>query len=89
MTWDRVLWGIELKSTITTEPPMMLGARRDTTDRCGHDGEPTRTLLFCTRKQARDWRRENNERDGHLGWKYTPIKVRERVEKITEDSSNG
>ena len=89
MTWNRVLWGVELKSTIKNEPPTILGSRWHFADRRGHDGEPSRVLLFCTRKQARDWCRGRNERDEHLGWKYTPIKVSERVEKITEEQSNG
>ena len=89
MMWDRVLWGVEFRSRDKDEPTILVGALWASAVRLGHYGEPTRTLLFCTRKQARDWCRESNERDGHLGWKYTPIKVRERVEKITEESRNG
>ena len=89
MAWDRVLWGVELRVRDKDDPPMILGSRWHFNGRLGHDGEPTRALLFCTRTQARDWCRKRNEADAYLNWKYTPIKVRERVEKITEESTNG
>lgn len=89
MTWDKVLWGVELSHCASNERTLMLGSARHRPYRRGHEDEPTRVLLFCTRKQARDWCKSSNELAGHLGWKYTPIKVRERVEKITEESSNG
>ena len=89
MAWDRILWGVEFRCRDKDDPPIILGTLWDPVDRSGHDGEPSRALLFCTRKQARDWCRGRNERDAYLNWKFTPIKVRERVEKVTEDSSNG
>ena len=46
------------------------------------EGEPTRALLFCTREQAREWCRNRRERSEGLGWKFTPVKVRELVEKV-------
>ena len=89
MAWDRILWGVEFRGRNKEEPPIILGTLWDDQPRCFHEGEPTRALLFCTRKQARDWCRRSNERDERLDWKFIPIKVRERVEKITEESSNG
>ena len=91
MAWDRILWGVEFRGRDKEEPPIILGTlwHDQPHRRYFHEDEPTRALLFCTRKQARDWCRQSNERDGHLDWKYTPIKVRERVAKITEESSNG
>jgi hypothetical protein len=90
MTWDRKFWGVEFKGGMKEDPPMILGAawlhgkspRR-------YDGEPTRALLFCTREQAREWCRNRRERSKDLGWKFTPVKVRELVEKVPNGSNEG
>lgn len=82
MALDRPLWGVEFKGR-TAEPPIIIGAMWHSEYRSNahYKGEPTRALLFCTREQAREWCRERKERSKDLGWKFTPIKVREVVQK--------
>lgn len=82
MVLTRNLWGVELKGAREEDPPMILGAAWNGPSPRHYEGEPTRALLFCTREQAREWCRNCRERSKDLGWTFTPVKVRELVEKV-------
>ena len=82
MAWTRNLWGVEFKGAMKEDPPMILGASWHGPSPHRYDGEPTRALLFCTREQAREWCRDRRKRSEGLGWTFTPVKVRELVEKV-------
>lgn len=86
--WDRELWGVELTSRRST--PILIGetwhvdSLAPSTKR--HDGEPTRALLFTTRKSAREWCATENAAcrshprgDFVRAWRFRPVRVRERV----------
>lgn len=84
--WDRRVWGVMLKGAIKSDPPMLLGlAWARELMHAPYEGEPTRTLLFMTRKQARAWCDEKNRKwgaepaGGMSRWRVKPVRVRERV----------
>ena len=78
--WDRHLWGIVFSDK---HDPFLLGKAWDSTDEPRHPGEPTRTLLFDTRKQARAWAADRitiyKGNNITKKWKFKVVKVRELV----------
>lgn len=87
--WDRPLWGIWFYGA--DEPPMLLGALWHAQARdcaTGYDGEPSRALLFTTRRLARAWCVERNaEWRAHgsaivQAWRVVPVRVRETVRAV-------
>lgn len=80
--WDRKLWGIAFMPELQGDRPHMIGDRwNDHTRSPYYPGEPTRALLFDTRKEARDW---IATRKGSWGWqRYRVIRVREVVRPIS------
>jgi hypothetical protein len=81
--WNRLLWGIKFCGT-PLDDPMLIGDAWDRSPRSGHFGEPTRTLLFNTRDQARAWCDVQNAKnmartDCCAGWRFSPVRVREIV----------
>ena len=68
--------------------PMLIGSgwhEHVRTESKPYPGEPTRALLFHTRKDARDWCRARNEEykamaDFVRHWRMRVVRVRERVE---------
>lgn len=88
MPWDRLLWGVLFYSG--DDPPILIGYRciSEPCHAAGHEGEPTRALLFNTRRQARIWCDETNQkwlerRDGSLElWRVRPVRVREIIAPI-------
>ena len=82
--WNRLLWGVKLICPNAT--PMLIG--KDWEHQFLHyDGEPTRALLFVTRKHARAWCRKKqatykNRNDSCAKWKFTPVRVREIVTEL-------
>lgn len=84
--WDRLQWGIVLAGSRKDDPPTLVG-RTWARDLGGepHKGEPTRALLFCTRRQAREWCDTTNagwrsKPDLIVSrWRVRPIRVRELV----------
>jgi hypothetical protein len=88
VSWDRLLWGVEFTGGMPDDPPMLLGKAwsRMHTMNAGLPGEPTRALLFNTRKQARAWcagrNTEWSERtDSCRKWRVRAVRVRETVRK--------
>ena len=84
--WNRLLWGV-LFSGLRGEEQILIGGTW-AMDLGGnpYPGEPTRALLFQTRKQARAWcaekRREWStlQRDDCVArWRVRPVRVRETV----------
>lgn len=85
--WGRLLWGIEFRSGRDSEWTL-IGAGWMFSQHQGqpYKGEPTRALLFDTRRQAREWclltmRRwaPNHSLDS---WQVRPVRVRETVCRI-------
>jgi len=82
--WNRVLWGVMFTSG-REDAPLLLGqAWNDPQPQSLYPGEPTRTLVFTTRKDARAWCRARREKyrertDCCALWRFTPVRVRERV----------
>jgi hypothetical protein len=83
--WDRLLWGVRF--TGNDRRSFLIGSswhRANNAANAGYPGEPTRTLLFCTRAQARTFCAEQIK-SAHLTggvcekWRYTPVRVREIV----------
>lgn len=88
--WDRLLWGIVFtsKGIYPSDPPALIGGGWDTRE--GSDrpsSEPSRPVLFRTRKQAADWCRERNamwkKNNRPLGWHVKPVRVREVVSVLS------
>lgn len=88
--WDRLLWAVEFRSV---EPPFetsfLLGAAWHDGWRMTYDGEPSRTLLFRTRKHASDWCKENEKRVARHSphWRFRPVRVRETVAEIRKEAA--
>ena len=90
--WDRLVWGAEFTGGIEGDKPMLIGASwswdSSTSSRpkpCY--GEPSRALLFETRKLAREWcHRKQSEYAGRSDccryWKFRAVRVRETVIKL-------
>lgn len=81
--WSRLLWGVELISP--RSKPMLLGSVwLDPMPKSQYTGEPSRALLFTTRKAAREWclgrmAERANRTDVCRHWRYRPARVREIV----------
>ena len=87
--WDRMLWGIEFSGSAHDEEPMLIGTLwASDIDRNPYPGEPTRALLFCSRKEARawcakemaEWREGRRPDDIVMRWRVRPVRVRETVQ---------
>lgn len=87
-SWDRLQWGVAFTGSLD-EQAILIGATwaREFQTK-PYPGEPTRALLFCTRKQARDWclgkmaqwRDGREKTDPVCRWRVFPVRVREVVE---------
>lgn len=79
--WNRSLWGVEL--TGADGEKMLIGRVWDHR----HDqskyqpDEPTRALLFMTRKQAAEWCRAKRAVNKVKGWRFTAVRVIETVRR--------
>lgn len=87
--WNRLQWGVKFTNG-TKEPPHLIGVVWDQTARRRqpYPGEPARALLFTTRRAAADWCRVQRAQyvgrhDALSKWRFTPVRVRERVEVVT------
>ena len=89
--WDKRLWGVLFHGHDKRDQPMLLGAMWHDEARKfegAYAGEPTRALLFCSRREARTWCSETMEkwRDGRqrddavTRWRVEPVRVRETVQ---------
>lgn len=87
--WRKVLWGVEFKGSIDDDAPMLLWGLWHDTVRRGrefYDDEPTRALLFQTRRAARAWCKEEMKKyagrnDCCALWRYRPVRVIETVRR--------
>jgi len=88
MNWNRKLWGVEFTSNNGRK--LLLGSlwyHEFTHLRKYYDQEPTRALLFCTRKAAREWCKKEQAKYAHrtdccADWRFRPVRVRETVKVI-------
>jgi len=88
LEWNRRFWGVEFKGSMKDNKPSLLGSSwRDFGKVVPHTDEPTRVMLFTTRRAARQWCREKHQRyadrqDCCADWRFRPIRVQEIVRKI-------
>ena len=81
--WDRRLWGVEWVAPPSA--PMLIGALWTVSEPGrGYIGEPTRPLLFTTRRHARQWCAEKmaqyaGRTDSLRHWTFRAVRVREIV----------
>ena len=79
--WNRLQWGVEFRSG--KEKPHLIGSLWAWHDAVTHPDEPTRALLFCTRRYARQWCKETNakwqQNPSIAHWRVKPVRVRETV----------
>lgn len=75
-SWIRRLWGVEFSGKLTR--PHLIGSLWAARASTYHE-EPTRALLFCTRKQAREWCKSKNQ--CCADWRFRPVRVVETVKK--------
>lgn len=87
MSWNRKLWGVEFTSPGSA--PLLIGTlwMRECDDRKHYPGEPTRPILFTTRKAAREWCRERTATTQAHGdcrefWAFRAVRVRETVGRV-------
>lgn len=77
--WDRSLWGIVFLRSMPEDPDILIGqAWHSVVGPKRYDGEPSRTLIFDTRRQARAWVKSRP-----VGWwergRFRVVRVRETV----------
>lgn len=84
--WDRLLWGVEF-SEPDERPFIVSEVWAKYPAQPLYYGQPTRALLFDTRRQVREWCKKKEA--GYAGrqdccafWRYRPVRVRERVTKV-------
>lgn len=83
MNWNRKLWGVEYfsKGKSSHLISSTWGGQAGT-----YPEEPTRALLFNTRRQARAWCKTRNQwsksrKDRCATWRFRPVRVIETVRK--------
>ena len=82
MIWTRKLWGVHFIGA--DGEPILIGATwhdHVLREAKPYPGEPTRALLFCTRRDAWDWcvgKNADYRRDGWK-WRVRPVRVVESV----------
>ena len=78
--WDRLLWGIQL--TTPRGKPILIGSVWSDA-REYSPGEPSRPLLFLSRRSAREWCAQKTARmlseSAVADWRFRPVRVREIV----------
>lgn len=87
--WNRRLWGIAFYGGDKGDTPMLIGTAWDKIRERAYVGEPARALLFRTRRQAREWCRNQNQKWIHRQdilskWRVRPVRVQETL-TIRED----
>lgn len=93
MAWDRLLWGVEfadrgVEFVDSRKDRFLIGtAWMNPRPKSQYKGEPTRPILFTTRKQAREWcKNKQAEYAGRTDfvakWRFRPVRVREKVWKV-------
>jgi hypothetical protein len=84
--WNRQLWAVEMRSPLSRRERMIIGvAWHAVTWHAvalpAYEGEPSRCLLFQTRRQARAWcvAATLQYAKHSKGWRFRPVRVRETV----------
>jgi len=82
MSWDRKLWGVLFTSKDSS--PTLIGNAWSDPFNSRYEGEPSRVLLFTTRRSAQEWCKEKRAQykdrpDSCRYWKFRPVRVRETV----------
>jgi hypothetical protein len=87
--WRRVLWAVEMRSRSCRPEGMILGRAWHEIESPRYAGEPTRCMLFRTRRQARAWCKEAAEKHSKHSpdWKFRPIRVREIIEANDQEEA--
>lgn len=83
MSWNRLLWGVEFTGS-NGEPARLIGGLWHEAGSPRYTGEPTRAVLFESRRQAREWCAKKNDsykqsEDFVNRWRVRPARVRETV----------
>ena len=83
--WRKLLWAVETYSPLSR--PHLIGRLWHDSTPKPYDGEPTRALLFCTRKDARAYCRAEHDKyrgrqDCCADWRFRPVRVLETVRKV-------
>ena len=80
-TWERDLWAVEMHSASGRPEPILLGDAWHAITAPKYHGEPSRCLLFRTRKLARAWCVEATVKHfkHSTDWRFRPVRVRETV----------
>jgi len=82
-TESRELWGLRLRGVTQDEPDpgLLYDAWHELTeDRW--PGEPAWPLLFRTRRQAMEWKRNAESKFVRLGWKFRVVRVVLSLEEL-------
>jgi hypothetical protein len=79
--WDRLLWAVEMRSASCRPEGMLIGDAWHAIAPPAYEGEPTRCLLFRTRRLARAWCIEATVKHANhsTDWRFRPVRVRETV----------
>jgi len=78
--WDRLLWAVAFKSPGTNQP-FLVGESWHAVRLAAYVDEPTRALLFRTRRTAREWAKAKtlDSKRHSTGWKLWAVRVRETL----------
>lgn len=78
--WDRMLWGVAFRDPNRKrhDGHFLVGTAWDRAPRSTPATEPTRPLLFCTRRAARAWCKA--QQGNHYAKSIRVVRVRETVE---------
>ena len=75
---NRTVWAVELTKPNGTSHLISFLWMRTLADKMLYEGEPMRTLVFCTREQARQFCKGRSME----GWQFRPVKVKETVRRV-------
>jgi len=86
--WRRNLWGVEFTSGRRADTPMLIGTAWSTARPGDYVGEPTRPLLFVSRRTARAWCQAKcaqyaDRTDTCAMWRFRAVPVRETIRQRT------
>lgn len=80
-SWSHQYWGVLLLSD--GKEPILISGSWHPKIKYTYEGEPSRPVLFTTRKLARIWCKELNEMCKHVSiWKFKVVKVKYNVKAI-------
>jgi hypothetical protein len=89
-SWNRKLWGVLFTGkdeSFLLNETMLVGSLWNSEAVESYPGSPTRALLFCTMKAAREWCRTTNalweQYDNGIveNWRVQPVRVSEVVKE--------